>query len=153
MGTIFNTEAMDGTWFPYQDSVLDPDGEPVFDDPKPGAAKFLVRSIDKYVEGQMARRKRVKEYQLNPKTRAMEVVAHIADPTPEEREETERGLIDYAIVDWADVLDAQGKQVECNLDNKMRLARIPAVDRFLARCFRLIGESAVTHEDALTENL
>jgi hypothetical protein len=93
-------------------------------------------------------RKRYSEFAHNPKTRQMERVTYF-EQTPEQ-EKRERELIwDHAIKEWRGILDKEGNDIPCTLENKMRLMNIPQFARFVGRCLQMItGASAESAEAA-----
>ncbi len=130
----------DGTWFRYQDSHFDEKkGEFVFDPPA-SDARVKVRQIAKFLSDQLAKRKKASEMVLNPKTRRMERVAYYDDLTPgQERKELEDAY-DYAIVDIENFKNKKtGEVIACTRENKLALMKIPAFDRFLGRCFKVLS--------------
>jgi hypothetical protein len=130
----------EGTWFQYQESRFDQEkGKFVFDPPN-SDAKVQVRRADKLQVEQIAKRKRVREIVLNPKTRRMESVSYIADATVEEEQKEIDDLFDYAITGLEGFKNKRtGEVIECNRKNKIALMKVPAFDRFLGRCFRILG--------------
>ena len=153
MGTMFNPESVDGTWFEFQESKIGPDNEPVFSDPEPDAARFCIRSIAPMIEDRIAGMKQKKQVVHNPKTRAMEIVFVPEEITQDERKAMNADMYDYAIVDWDGVLDASGVEIECTRENKLRLMRVPKVDRFVGWCLRLVGDLDAKSENKAVENL
>lgn len=152
--TVFNLESNEGEGFKFVNSRVDSTtGEPVFDDPLPDAGTFFIRPIGAKLEAIQSRRKRVFENVVNPKTRAMERIAYFPERTAEEIKAENRELWDYCITGWDDkVLDSKGNPVPVTVEAKEKLMEIPAFDRFVARCFRLLAESAVKTEKSLEKN-
>ena len=57
--------------------------------------------------------------------------------TPQEEAQEREDGIDYAITDFENLFNGNGKPIKCTKENKMELMVIPVFDRFIARCFEL----------------
>lgn len=139
---LFDINTGAGEWFPFFGSRIKQDGEIEYFDPEPGAGSVCLRIADPDVweKIQSETRKKVSENVFNPKTRAMERIVYFDQTPAQERKEREM-IWDHAIVGWKDILDANGKQIPCTLENKMKLINNPQFGRFVGRCLQLIGEA------------
>lgn len=137
-----------GEWFKFFDSEVKESGEIVYLEPEDNAGKVCLRiaDVDIVEDIQSKTRKRKSEFVLNPNDKKMERVTYY-DQTPAQ-EKQERELIwDYAIQDWQGILDQDGNEIPCNLENKLRLMNIPRFARFVGRCLQIItGANAVSEE-------
>lgn len=135
------TQGAKGEWFPFFGSEITPGGETNYLDPEPGAGRVCLRIADADTLTQIhaQTRKRKSEFVLNPQTRKMERVNYFDQSA--DQEEKEREMIwDHAIVDWENILDANGAPIPCTLENKLKLLSIPVFARFIGRCLQLLGE-------------
>jgi len=144
----FDLSEVQGEWFTFFRSEIKENGDVNYLDPEPDAGRVCLRIADaEAVERIQAQtRKKKAEFVPNPKTRQMERVVYF-DQTPEQ-EKKERELIwDWAIQDWKGILDKNGDEIPCTLENKLRLMSIPVFARFVGRCLQLItGANAQTAE-------
>jgi hypothetical protein len=148
VGTVFDLDGSRGTWFPYQDSRVDEQtGQIIFDDPKPGAGRVCVRPVGEFLDERLGKRRRKHEMVLNPRSRRMERVTYFDDLSPEESKKENEDFYDYAIEDFEDFRDRNKNIIPCNRQTKNALARIPAFDRFLQRCFQMLAGAAVVIEE------
>jgi len=133
-------ELDEGTWFQWQESHFDPEkGEFVFDPPT-SEAKVKMRGAGEFFQKRLADRKRVREIVLNPKTRQMEAVSYFKDLTPEQEQKEREDGYDYMIVDFENFKNKKtGEIIECNRKNKIALMKVPAFDRFVAKCLRVLS--------------
>lgn len=140
-----------GEWFRFFGSTIKENGDVVYLDPKEDAGKVCFRiaspEVIEFIQSQT--RKKTAEFTLNPKTRQMERVVYF-DQTPSQ-EKKERELIwDHAITDWKGILDKDGSEVPCTLENKLRLMNNPQFARFAGRCLQIIsGANAGAAEDGI----
>ena len=153
---FFNLDAVDsGVWYPFQDSILQDDGTPVFMDPEENAGKVCVRNADSAFYDALYKktRKKVVEQVLNPTTRIMErQVRH--ELIPGKEVEDNAALWDHMIVDWDErICSAPGKPIPCNKVNKVKMMKVKAFDRFIWKCMRSNSESQGIVRKAETENL
>ena len=130
----------EGTWFKYQESHFDEKkGEFVFDPPVSNA-RVKVRQIAKFLSEQLSKRKKAAEMVLNPKSRRMERVSYYDDLTPEQEQKEFEDAYDYAIIGLENFKNKKtGEVIECTRENKLALIKIPAFDRFLGRCFKVLS--------------
>jgi hypothetical protein len=139
-----------GEWFSFFRSETKEDGTIAYLDPEADAGKVCLRIADSdMVEKiQTETRKKVSEMVRNPSTRAMERVVYF-DQTPAQEKREREMIWDHAIQDWKGILDTNGKEIPCTLENKLKLMSIPQFARFVARCLQLItGANAQTTEGA-----
>jgi hypothetical protein len=137
-----------GEWFSFFGSEIKENGEVRYLDPEEGAGKICLRIADPEVieKIQAQTRKKSAEFALNPRTRQMERVSFYEQTPTQEKKEREL-IWDHAIVDWKDILDREGEQIPCTLDNKLKLMNNPQFARFVGRCLQLItGANAQTSE-------
>lgn len=150
---IFDLDKLnEGEWFPYFDSKINDKGEVVYDDPSPSAGRVRIRDITPLMEKQVANKKRISEFTLNPLTRQMDRVTYFEDQTIDQVRQERDDVWDYAILAWEDFYDVKGSPIECNRENKLLLMRIPAFDRFMARCLQLLGNTAAKAEKEQEKN-
>jgi hypothetical protein len=146
----FDLEASQGEWFNFFGSHVDPNTgvwtyeEPVSD------AKVQLRNIGPFLDERYAKRKKIVEHVFNPKTRGMERISYYPDLTPEEAKAEREEMIDYAIVDIQNFKNSKtGEVIACTLENKLALMKVPVFDRFVARCWQIMGAAGIkTAEDA-----
>lgn len=141
----------EGEWFPFFTSKVDEKGEVIYDEPK-GDAKVLIRSIAPIIEERLALRKRKYENVVNPLTRTMERVAFYEDQTAEQAKKERDDVWDYAIMDFKNFTDKNGKVIICNRENKLKMMALPLFDRFVARCLFLINSETARSKEAEIKN-
>lgn len=142
-----------GEWFTFFESEITQNGETKYHPPIADAGRVCFRISDtEAIEQIYAKtRKKTSEFVLNPKTRQMEKVKSY-DQTPEQ-ERVEREMIwDYAIVAWENILDANGKDIPCTLENKMKLMNIPQFARFAGRCLQIVTGATEAEAEAEGKN-
>ena len=142
----------EGEWFTYFKSRVNERGEIEYDEPEPNAGRICVRSITPKLEELQASRKRKFEFVFNPATRSMERVGYYDELPPEEVRKRSDDVWDYAITAWEGLLNAKGKAIECNRDNKLKLMAIPEFDRFIGRCLQMLGDASVKAKEELEKN-
>jgi hypothetical protein len=139
-----------GEWFKFFRSEIREGGDVTYLDPEEGAGRVCLRIATPEVieEIQSQTRKKVKEFVINKLTRKMDRWEGF-DQTPEQ-ERRERELIwDHAIQEWEGILDKDGNEIPCTLENKLKLMNIPQFARFVGRCLQLIsGANAGAAEEA-----
>jgi len=145
------TGKSNGEWFRFFRSEIKENGDVTYLDPEDDAGKVCLRIADpETIESIQAQtRKKVTEFVHNPKSRQMDRVTYY-DQTPAQ-EKKERELIwDYAIADWQGILDKDGNEIPCTLENKLKMMNIPIFARFVGRCLQLItGANASLAEEAI----
>ena len=151
---LFSLETLEGEWFPFQNSKIDPlTGEPVFDDPVTDA-KVQIRSMTPFFEERIAKRKRQAEHVMNPKTRQMERISFYAELSVEEAKSERDDAFDFAITGIEGFKDAKtGKMIPCDRASKLALMKVPVFDRFFARCQQLLSSSGVKEQEVASANL
>lgn len=152
-GTIIDLDAAEGSWFTFFNSRIRDDGEVEYDEPLPGAGRFCLRSMNKFVDDYYSSRKSVSEFVFNKKSRGMERVTYSKEMTTEERKQYQADLWDYVIVGFDGFFDKSGNEITCTKENKLKLAEVPAVDRFIGKCLKTLGENAIKQVETLNENL
>lgn len=153
VGTVIDLDAADGTWFTFFNSHIKDDGDVEYDEPVEGAGRFCLRPINKFVEEYYANRKQQAEFVLNKKTRAMERVTYSKDMTPAEREVFQADMWDYTIVNFENLFDKNGNLIAVTKENKVKLMSIPAIDRFVSKCLKIMADDAVKQTESLNKNL
>ncbi|MFH2076784.1 MAG: hypothetical protein ABIJ57_15830 [Pseudomonadota bacterium] len=144
------TAQAEGEWFAFQDSHFDQAaGEWAFDPPATDA-RVRVRRTDAFWRTRNAKRERIAEHVFNPKTRSMERISYFKEQTVAEAQSDVDDAMDYAITGLENFKDkASGAVLECKRETKLALMRIPAFDRFMGRCLRLLeGAEVKAKEDA-----
>lgn len=146
--------AIEGEWFPFQNSHIDTvSGEPVFDDPVKDA-KVQIRSMSPFFEERIAKRKRVVEHVLNTKSKAMDRNSFFPELSVEDAKTERDDAFDYAITGIECFKDAKtGTIITCTRENKLALMKVPVFDRFFARCQQLLSSSGVKEKEEISKNL
>lgn len=140
--TVFEEEKAEdhGTWFPYFSSRFDADSKKfVYDEPLPGAARFRIRSsLPFHMERQKLRKQR-HEFVLNTASRSMERVSYPEDQKPEEIERERDDLQDYVVTGIEGAKWADGREIECTRENKLKLFKREEFDRFVGKCLLMLS--------------
>ena len=144
---------VEGEWFQFQDSHFDQAaGEWVFDAPATDA-RVRVRRTDAFWKERNAKRERIAEHVLNTKTRQMERISYLKEQTVAEAQASLDDAMDYAITGLEAFKDkSSGQVIECNRENKLALMRVPAFDRFIGRCLRLLEGAEIAQKEAAEKN-
>ena len=154
--TIFNdngTQESQGVWFKFQTSHFDFEKkETVFDPPADDAAEFCVRSLVPFFSKQLKTRKKKSEFIFNPSTRAMERISYYPDPTPEEIQKEQEDAWEYLITGIKNAKWADGKPIECNRADKIKLMKIEQFDLFIGHCLRVLAGSEKSEAEAVEKN-
>jgi hypothetical protein len=142
-----------GEWFKFFDSEIKENGEIEYLAPTEDAGKVCIRLANPdFVESiQSQTKKKMAEFAFNPKTRSMERVVYFEQTPAQEKKEREL-IWDFAIQDWQGVLDKEGNEIPCTLENKLRLMSIPRFARFIGRCIQLISGANAEAEDISVKN-
>jgi len=149
---IFDLDAAQGDWFQFFESRVDPaSGEIIYDEPKPDAAEFCIRSLQPFWEERLGQRKKESKMVNNPVTRAMERVSYYPDQTFEEVMKEREDACDYAITGIRNAKWADGTEIACTRENKLKLRKIPAFDRFLGRVWQILDSAGVKDKEAAYE--
>jgi hypothetical protein len=149
----FDLDGKQGEWFTFFQSEIKEDGTISYHEPEKGAGRVSLRVADaESIESIHSQtRKKVSEFVYNPKTRQMERVTYY-DQTPEQEAKERQLLWDYAIVDWENLLDKNGKVIPVTSDNKLKLMNNPVFARFVGRCLQLITSSIDETKAVLEKN-
>lgn len=152
MAIEIDLDALDeGEWFPYQNSHFDQEtGEWIFEEPHP-EAKVRVRRMESLVRERFYSRKKVAEHVLNPKTKAMERITYYKEPTSEESRKESEDTWDYVITGFEGFAN-KGKLIEYTRENKIKMMRDPAFDRFVGRCLRILDGSEERRREEAKKN-
>jgi len=142
-----------GEWFRFFKSEIKENGDITYLDPEPDAGRVRIRIAGAdAIEGIRSQtRKVIKEFVLNPKTRAMERVEY-EDQTPEQKKKEGELIWDHAIQAWEGILDKDGNEIPCTTENKVKLMNIPQFARFVGRCLQIITGANAGTEEAATKN-
>lgn len=152
--TQFDLEKQDkGEWFTFFDSHIDDKGNIVYDDPKSEAGRVCLRNVSPKLQELLKSRIKKAEFVLNPDTRRMERIVYFEELSIDEVKQRTDELYDYAIVAWESMFDGKGNPIECTKDNKSKLMNIPSFDRFITRCFQILGEVSNEAEEEQGKNL
>ena len=152
--TVFNLEESQGDWFDFFESSVDLDtGEVTYDDPKPDTGSVCLRPAREFIMKRMAERKKDSKFVLNLKTRAMERVGFDKDLSSEEVQKERDDLIDYTITGFKKLFDMEGNSIECTRENKIKLAKVPVFDRFMARCMEMQVNANIQRAEISEKNL
>lgn len=153
-GAMFNLEESQGDWFDFFESNVDLDsGEITYEDPKPNTGSVCFRPAREFIIERMAERKKDSKFVLNPKTRGMERVEFDKSLTPEEAQKERDDLVDYMITGFKKLFDMEGNPIECTQENKIKLAKVPVFDRFMARCMEMQVNADVQQAETSEKNL
>jgi len=150
-------DIVEGVWFPFQASQIDPDtGKITWDDPVMNSngepkASMCVRLTGPFYEERIAKRDRITKYVFNTKSRAMDPVTSFKELTMDEIKKEREDAIDYSIVNF-NGFGKSGKQLEATRENKLLLIRQPAIDRFFAYCQERLSNLGVERKKAEAEN-
>jgi len=148
------TGAAQGEWFKFFKSEIKENGDVKYLDPEKNAGKVCLRIASPEVieDIQGKTRKKIQEFVHNPRTRSMERVMYFDQTSEQEKKEREM-IWDFAIQDWKGILDKDGKDIPCVLENKLKLMNIPQFARFVGRCLQLITGANTESEEAAGKNL
>jgi hypothetical protein len=142
-----------GEGFKYFESIITEKGEVEFLDPEPDAPTFFIRHPAPIFEEQAAGKKMKHEFVLNPSTRAMERVGYYPEPSAEQARKEREDVIDYSITGWTDLLRPDGSKIEVTRENKIKLSRIPEVNRFIGRCWAILLSARAKDREEEAKNL
>lgn len=135
-GISFNLDEAIGDWFDFFESRIDiKTGDITYDDPKTGTGRVCLRDMGVFVRERRRNRKKKTAIVQNKGTRGMEQIELLQ--TGEEEAQERDDAFDYAITDFENFFNGNGKPIKCTRENKMKLLAIPVFDRFIARCFEL----------------
>jgi hypothetical protein len=150
---LFDLDVQQGEWFPFQNSRINPEsGEVEWDEPEKDA-KVQIRPMGPFFEEKIMKRKRVAENVYNPKTRAMERVSFFQELSAEEAKHERDEAFDYAIIGLQGFKNSKsGEVIQCTRENKLALMRVPAFDRFFAKCQQLLSSSGVKAQEEAEKN-
>ena len=152
-GVMFDMEESKGDWFDFFESRVDlSTGNIIYDDPKPGTGKACFRPSRPLVMERIAKRKKESEFVLNPKTRSMEKVEYYKPLSFEEQQKEQDDMTDFVITGLKDFYDAKGKPIECTRENKLKLAKVPVFDRFMARCMEIQMNATIQQAEKAEKN-
>jgi len=142
-----------GEWFPFFRSEVDQNGDIKYFDPEEGGGRVKLRITDPDVmeEIQNKTRKKVTEWLWHPKTHQPYSGTRFEQTPAQEKKEREL-VWDYAIIAWEGILDAEGAEIPCTLENKMKLMGIPVFARFVGRCLQLVSSASIDREKELEKN-
>jgi hypothetical protein len=143
-----------GEWFKFFKSVLKENGETEYFPPEEDAGKVCIRNCTPEIIEKIhaETRKKVSELALNPKTRSMERVIYY-DQTPEQEKKEREMIWDFVIQGWEGILDKEGKDIPCTVENKMKLmTRSPQFARFVGRCLQIVTGADAESEEAVGKN-
>jgi hypothetical protein len=152
--TVFEQEKNQGDWFPFFGSRMDlQTGEILYDPPEEGAAEFCFRSPAPFWQERQSGRMKESKMVVNPQTRQMERVSYYPDLPPEEEREEREDSWDYAITGirgarWT----ADGPEMECTRENKMKLLKNSAFLRYANRVLQMLLETGVLRKEASEKN-
>lgn len=142
-----------GEWFTFRMSHIDQNiGDIVWDKPLEGV-KVQIRSWKPFFEEQIAKRERIVEWKINPKSHVNEKHSNFRDLTTEEILKQKEDAIDYAIVGLEGWKDKKTRKViECTRENKIALMSKDFFDRFFADCQQLIDSTGIEQEALKEKN-
>jgi hypothetical protein len=151
--TTFNLDAVkSGTWFPFQESTVDPlTQDPIFDEAEKGAGEILLRSSTPFIRKQAAGQEIQTKPVMNSLTRRMEF-APVDRRTPEQKQQEQDDMWDYVIVDWKGFKDANGKEIPCTRENKLLLMDVDRFIRFVGHALKIIDQYTEVKKEKLEKN-
>ncbi len=141
-----------GDWFRFFESKVE-DGKTIYLEPEADAGRVCVRVADAETleKIQAETRTRKSENIWNKDTRQYHHTVYYDQTSAQEKKEREM-IWDHAIVDWENIIDSQGNQIPCTLENKMKLMSNSMFARFIGRCFELITGNAEELKAAKEKN-
>ena len=147
------SEEARGEWFKFFRSEVKESGEVIYLEPEEDAGRVCIRIGDPKTIDEIGRKtqKKVSEWVFNPKTKGMERGTYF-DQTPEQAQKERELIWDFALQDWENLLDVNGKEIPCTLENKMRMVNIPQFSRFVGRCLQLISGAQEMSEEMAGKN-
>ncbi len=140
-----------GEWFPFQDSHFDAEKEDWVFDPPASDARVKVRRMVPFFLERMPKRRRGVEHVLNPKTKAMERITYFEDLPPAEAQKENDDAWDYVITAF-EGFQNKGEVIECTRENKLKMMKVPAFDRFITRCLKILEGSVAKEKEAAEKN-
>ena len=153
-GAMFNLEESQGDWFDFFESHFDLDTkEIVYNESKPDTGSVCFRPARTFILNRIYKKEIDFKFVLNPKTRDMQRVEFDKKLTPEEYRKEADDLIDYTIVGFKKLFDMEGNAIECTRENKIKLAKVPVFDRFMARCMELQMNANIQRAETSEKNL
>ena len=143
----------EGEWFNFFGShINETTGDVVYSEPVKDA-RVKIRSMTPFIEERVSGRKRQYEHIYNPKTRSMERISYFPELSIDELKAEREDTWDYIIQDFEGFRDSKTKkEIPCNRENKIKMMRVPAFDRFVARCLQILSTSGVQTQEAETKN-
>lgn len=151
-GTNFITNAADeGVWFAYRANTVGKDGKAVFEESRPDAGRVCVRDIASFLRERIRGRKMEHQIVPNPLSGAMERISYPADMTPEQIDQENGDLWDFAIT-GLEGFSIGGEAVPCTREGKLKLMAIPAFDRFIGQCLKDIRAADAQAQEMQEKN-
>ncbi len=142
-----------GEWFIFRMSSIDQNtGDIVWGEPIEGV-RVQIRSWKPFFEDQVAKRERIIEWKINPKSRMNEKHSNFKELTTAEILKQKDDAIDYAIMGlegWKDKLTRT--VIECTRKNKIALMQKNFFDRFFVDCQQTIDSKGLEEEKAELKN-
>ena len=146
------TTADEGRWFTFFYSHIDPNTlEPIYDDPIENGPRMKLRSPAPLWKERNEKKKKEKEYVLNPKSRGMELVKSDIELTPKQKKAENDEFVGYVIQDL-EGFTLNGKEIKGSLAEKVKIMENPLVSMFVMRCITLLQESGVQEAKAQEKN-
>lgn len=144
--------AEDGRWFTFFYSRLDPNTlEPVYDDPIENGPRMKIRNPTPLWRERNEKKKKRKEYVLNPKTRGMDVVESDVELTAAQKKAENEEFVDYVIQE-SEQFTLNGKEIKGTLQEKVKMMENPLISMFVQRCIQILQESGVQEAEAQPKN-
>lgn len=142
----------DGEWFPFFYSTLNPETmEITYSEPLENGPRMKIRDPVPFFKERTTDRKKVTEWVLNKKTRAMEKVTTETPLSAEEQLAENDDFADYVIV-GVEGFKLEGKEAECTREDKIAMMSIPMISMYVNRCITLLQESGVQEEKDEVKN-
>jgi len=125
----------------------------VFDPPEENAAEFRIRSLIPFFTKLIKSRKKEYEWVENERTGEKARKGFYPDQTPEEVEKEQTDAWDYMITSIKNAYWGEGKPIECNRENKIKLMADKVFDRFAGKCLRELADTESKEAAEAEKNL
>jgi len=154
-GTVFDFSESEGDWFEFFESRIDLENAAIiYDKPISGTGRARFRSTIPFIQEFTEKREAEKQHEfvLNSKSRAMERVEWFPGLSVTAQKQYMDDMLDYAITGLERFFDAEGNALECTRENKLKLAKVPVFDRYMARCLELQANASTQRKEVAEKN-
>jgi len=143
----------EGEKFDFFNSTVNPQTLDVdYDEPVKDGPWMILKPGQAFWEKKLASRTKKVEHVLNPKTRQMERNTFYPELSPADEKKEREEFWDYCIVDFGGFKDQNGKVLKVTKETKVAMVKVPVVERFITRCFQIIGTAEVAAKEAEEKN-